>query len=72
VHAGAYIEIRDRIKDVIISGGENNSSVDVEAVLLTHDAVQEAGVVGTPDERSGEASHAFVVFKVGQSASPDE
>src|SRR6266849_254523 len=63
VHADGYIEIRDRLKDVIISGGENISSVEVEGVLLRHPAVQEVAIVGLPDERWGEAPHAFVVLK---------
>jgi fatty-acyl-CoA synthase len=71
VHPDGYVEIRDRLKDVIISGGENISSVEVEATLLAHDAVQEAAVVGLPDEKWGEAPHAFVVFRPGASASPD-
>jgi fatty-acyl-CoA synthase len=71
VHPDGYVEIRDRLKDVIISGGENISSVEVEATLLGHEAVQEAAVVGMPDEKWGEAPHAFVVFKPGASASPD-
>jgi fatty-acyl-CoA synthase len=65
VHPDGYVEIRDRIKDVIISGGENISSVEVEGILLTHPAVQEAAVVGMPHEKWGEAPHAFVVPKNG-------
>ncbi|MGH9202927.1 MAG: AMP-binding enzyme, partial [Vicinamibacterales bacterium] len=72
VHPDGYVEIRDRLKDVIISGGENISSVEVEAMLLRHDAIQEAAVVGLPDQRWGEAPHAFVVFRAGQSASADD
>ncbi|GAC1306880.1 MAG: acyl--CoA ligase family protein [Vulcanimicrobiaceae bacterium] len=72
VHPDGYAEIRDRIKDVIISGGENISSVEVEGVLLRHPSVQEVAVVGMPDERWGEAPHAFVVFRTGQSATSDE
>ncbi len=72
VHPDGYVEIRDRLKDVIISGGENISSVEVEGVLLRHPAVQEAAVVGLPDERWGEAPHAFVVLKSGQTADPEE
>ena len=68
VHPDGYVEIRDRIKDIIISGGENISSVEVEAALLRHPAVQEVAVVGVPDERWGEAPHAFVVRKAGASA----
>src|SRR4029077_8969475 len=60
-------EIRDRIKDVIISGGENISSIEVEGALLQHEAVQEAAVVGMPDRRWGEAPHAFVVLRAGAS-----
>ena len=55
VHPDGYVEIRDRLKDVIISGGENISSVEVEGVLLRHPAVQEVAVVGLPDEHWGEA-----------------
>src|SRR5213075_2080066 len=63
VHPNGYVEIRDRLKDVIISGGENISSVEVEGALLRHPAVQEVAIVGMPDERWGEAPHAFVVSK---------
>jgi len=72
VHPDNYIEIRDRLKDVIISGGENISSVEVEAMLLRHPAIQEAAVVGMPDVQWGEAPHAFVVLKAGQSTTADE
>jgi len=72
IHPDGYLEIRDRLKDVIISGGENISSVEVEGVLLRHPAVQEVAIVGLPDERWGEAPHAFVVLKQGATASEDE
>jgi fatty-acyl-CoA synthase len=72
VHPDGYVEIRDRIKDVIISGGENISSVEVEATLLAHPAVMEVGVVGLPHERWGEAPYAFVVLKPGAAATADE
>ena len=72
VHPDGYAEIRDRLKDVIISGGENISSVEVEGVLLRHPAVQEAAVVGMPDERWGEAPHAFVVLRPGSNAGEEE
>lgn len=65
IHPDGYAEIRDRIKDVIISGGENISSVEVEGVLLRHPSVVEVAVVGLPDERWGESPHAFVVLKPG-------
>jgi fatty-acyl-CoA synthase len=72
VHADGYAEIRDRIKDIIISGGENISSVEVEGVLLRHPAVQEVAVVGMPDTQWGEAPHAFVVLKAGAVAGEAE
>jgi fatty-acyl-CoA synthase len=72
VHADNYVEIRDRFKDVIISGGENISSVEVEGVLLHHPAVQEAAVVGMPHKRWGESPHAFVVMRPGTTATEDE
>ena len=72
IHPDGYIEIRDRLKDVIISGGENISSVEVEGVLLRHPAVREVAIVGLPDERWGEAPHAFVVLKSGATADEDE
>jgi len=72
VHADGYVDIRDRLKDVIISGGENISSVEVEGILLRHAAVQEAAVVGLPDAKWGEAPHAFVVLKAGASTTPEE
>jgi fatty-acyl-CoA synthase len=72
VHPDGYAEIRDRIKDVIISGGENISSIEVEGVLLRHPAVQEVAVVGMPHEKWGEAPHAFVVLKPGAAATDDE
>lgn len=72
VHPDGYVEIRDRIKDVIISGGENISSVEVEGLLLRHPAVQEVAVVGMPNEKWGESPHAFVVLRSGASATGDE
>ena len=72
VHSNGYAEIRDRLKDVIISGGENISSVEVEGALLRHPAIQEVAIVGLPHERWGEAPHAFVVLKAGAQATEDE
>jgi fatty-acyl-CoA synthase len=72
IHPDGYTEIRDRIKDVIISGGENISSVEVEGVLLRHPAVKEVAIVGLPHERWGEAPHAFVVLKNDASLSEAE
>ena len=72
VHPDGYVEIRDRFKDVIISGGENISSVEVEGCLLHHPAVQEVAVVGMPHEKWGEAPHAFVVLRDGAETTEDE
>jgi fatty-acyl-CoA synthase len=72
MHPDGYVEIRDRIKDVIISGGENISSVEVEGVLLRHPAVQEVAIVGIPHPRWGEAPFAFVVLKAGAEATPED
>ncbi len=72
VHESGYAEIRDRLKDVIISGGENISSVEVEGVLLRHPAVQEVAIVGLPHDRWGEAPQAFVVLKEGATATEEE
>jgi fatty-acyl-CoA synthase len=72
VFPDGYAQIRDRLKDVIISGGENISSVEVEGVLLRHPAVQEVAVVGMTHERWGEAPHAFVVLRPGAEATEAE
>jgi fatty-acyl-CoA synthase len=72
VHPDGYLEIRDRLKDVIISGGENISSVEVEGVLMRHPAVQEVAVIGLPDAQWGESPHAFVVLKPGMAADDAE
>src|SRR3954464_13535065 len=72
VHPDGFVDIRDRLKDVIISGGENISSVEVEGVLLRHPSVQEAAVVGMADAKWGEAPHAFIVLRPGANGSPDD
>ncbi len=72
VHPDGYVEIRDRIKDVIISGGENISSVEVEGALLRHPAVAEVAIVGLPSEKWGETPHAFVVLRSGATATDGE
>ncbi|HMD74369.1 MAG TPA: long-chain-fatty-acid--CoA ligase, partial [Steroidobacteraceae bacterium] len=72
VHPDGYVEIRDRFKDVIISGGENISSIEVEGVLLRHPAVLEAAVVGMPHEKWGESPHAFVVLRPEAAATEAE
>lgn len=68
VHPDGFLEIRDRFKDVIISGGENISSVEVEGCLLRHSDVQEVAVVGMAHEKWGESPHAFVVRQPGAKA----
>jgi fatty-acyl-CoA synthase len=67
-----YIKIKDRSKDIIISGGENISSIEVEDVLYRHVAVLAAAVVARPDAKWGETPCAFVELKPGQSASAEE
>ncbi|XP_052188633.1 acetate--CoA ligase CCL3 [Diospyros lotus] len=64
-HEDGYIEIKDRSKDIIISGGENISSVEIENTLYLHPAILEASVVARPDERWGESPCAFVTLKPG-------
>jgi len=72
VHPDGFVEIRDRLKDVIISGGENISSIEVEGVLLRHPAVLEVAVVGLPHEVWGEAPHAFAVLRAGATLTLEE
>ena len=72
MHPDGYIELRDRSKDVVISGGENISTIEVEQALMSHPAVLEASVIGVPDDKWGERPKAFVVFRTGQSATPKE
>ena len=69
---GAYIVISDRKKDVIISGGENVSSIEVEDCLFQHPAVAEAAVIGVPDERWGETVKALVVLRPGSEVTEAE
>jgi fatty-acyl-CoA synthase len=71
-HPDGYIELRDRAKDVVISGGENISTIEVEQALTSHPAVLEAAVVGMPDARWGERPKAFVVLRPGASAGDEE
>ena len=66
MHPDGYIELRDRAKDVVISGGENISTVEVEQALMSHPAVFEVAVVGVPDEKWGERPKAFVVTHDGK------
>ena len=71
-HPDGYIEIKDRSKDIIISGGENISTIEVEEILYKHPSILEAAVVGKPDDHWGETPCAFVVLKDGETASEDE
>jgi long-chain acyl-CoA synthetase len=72
MQADGTLAIVDRLKDMIISGGENVYCAEVESALRAHAAVAQAAVVGVPDERWGEAVHAFVVLRAGSSAGADE
>jgi fatty-acyl-CoA synthase len=72
MHPDGYIQIRDRAKDVIISGGENISSIEVEDTLYKHPAVALAAVVARPDEKWGETPCAFVELKPGAQATAEE
>jgi fatty-acyl-CoA synthase len=72
IHPDGYIEVKDRSKDIIISGGENVSSLEVEEVLYRFPKVLEAAVVAKADEKWGETPCAFVTLKSGVSATPEE
>ena len=72
MHPDGYIELRDRAKDIIISGGENISTIEVEQALMSHPSVLEAAVVGVPDDRWGEHPKAYVTLRAGTSATPQD
>ena len=72
MHPDGYLELRDRKKDIIISGGENISTIEVEQTLCAHPAVLEAAVVAVPDDHWGEAPKAFVALKPGGTATEEE
>jgi fatty-acyl-CoA synthase len=72
MYPDGYIQLKDRSKDIIISGGENISSIEVEDALYKHPAVQAAAVVAKPDEKWGETPCAFVELKPGQKASAED
>lgn len=72
MHADGYIQLKDRSKDIIISGGENISSIEVEDALYKHPAVASCGVVARPDEKWGETPVAYVELKPGKTATEDE
>jgi fatty-acyl-CoA synthase len=71
-HPDGYIELRDRKKDIIISGGENISTIEVEQCVVRHPAVLECAVVAVPDEKWGERPKAFVTLKPGQTATEQD
>ncbi|MCC6174927.1 MAG: long-chain-fatty-acid--CoA ligase [Chloroflexi bacterium] len=71
-HPDGYVELRDRAKDIIISGGENISTIEVERCIYQHPAVLEVAVIAIPDERWGEVPKAFVTLKDGESLSERE
>jgi fatty-acyl-CoA synthase len=72
MHADGYCEVKDRAKDIIISGGENISSIEVEGALYSHPAVLEAAVVARPDPKWGETPCAFVTLKPGAAATEQD
>jgi fatty-acyl-CoA synthase len=72
MHADGYIQLKDRSKDIIISGGENISSIELEDVLYKHAAIQAAAVVAKPDEKWGETPCAFIELKPGHAATAEE
>ncbi len=72
IHADGYIQLKDRSKDIIISGGENISSIEVEDTLYKHPSVQAAAVVAKPDEKWGETPCAFLELKPGKQATAEE
>ena len=72
LHPDGYVELKDRAKDIIISGGENISSLEVESSLASHPAVLEVAVVAAPDSKWGEVPMAFVVLKRDQNATERE
>ena len=71
-HPDGYVELRDRSKDIIISGGENISSIEVQQTLMAHPDVIDSAVIGIPDEKWGERPKAFVTLRDGAATSPDE
>jgi fatty-acyl-CoA synthase len=72
VQPDGYVQLLDRAKDVVISGGENISTVEIEQALLTHEAVLDVAVIGVPDEKWGERPKAFVVLRPGGQAGEQE
>jgi fatty-acyl-CoA synthase len=71
-HEDGYIELRDRLKDIIISGGENISTIEIEQAIVKHPAVLECAVIAVPDEKWGERPKAFVTIRRGEMATEKE
>jgi long-chain acyl-CoA synthetase len=67
-----YVYVADRVKDMVVTGGENVYSIEVERILFLHPAVREAAVIGVPSEQWGEAVHAVIVLRDGATVTPDE
>jgi fatty-acyl-CoA synthase len=72
MHPDGYVELRDRAKDVVVSGGENISTVEVEQAVVSHAAVLEAAVIGVPDDTWGERPKAFVILRPGHTATEED
>ena len=72
MHPDGYIQLKDRSKDIIISGGENISSIEVEDVLFKHPKIAAAAVVATPDDKWGETPCAFIELREGEDATAEE
>ncbi len=72
IHPDGYVELKDRAKDVVVSGGENISTIEVEQAIVSHEAVADVAVIGVPDERWGERPKAFVVLASGGDVSEQE
>lgn len=72
MHPDGYIQLKDRAKDIIISGGENISTVEVEQALVSHDSVLDAAVIGVPDEKWGERPRAYILLRPGATLTAEE
>ncbi len=72
MHPDGYIQLKDRAKDIVISGGENISTVEVEQAIMAHPAVLDVAVVGVPHEKWGERPKAYVILKKGAAATAEE
>jgi len=72
MHEDGYLELRDRLKDIVVTGGENVASIEVEQALMAHPAVSEVAVIGTPDVKWGELVTACVVLRPGRLANPQD